>query len=256
MSAKRMNVLVYTGMQSQQSWRANENLILSSGNGTTVESVKHCLFTLRRLLSPNYAVIPVTGDMILKEPWTASCAALVIPGGADLPYCRTLNGPGNRRIRQYVEQGGKYIGFCAGGYYAAKRCEFEVGNKQLEVIGDRELAFFPGIARGCAFKGFVYHSEKGARAAELAINKDVLTSGAVPNVVKSYYNGGCAFVDAAKYAEQGVYVLAEYTEDLDIDSGEGKAAVVYCEVQKGAALLTGPHPEYVLYFVVQVSIEY
>lgn len=251
MSTKRMNVLVYSGMQSQQSWRSNENLIVPSGNGTTVESVKHCLFTLRRLLSPNYAVIPVTGDMILKEPWTASCAALVIPGGADLPYCRTLNGAGNRRIRQYVEQGGKYIGFCAGGYFAAKRCEFEVGNKQLEVVGDRELAFYPGIARGCAFKGFVYHSEKGARAAELAVNKDLLTSGAVPNVVKSYYNGGCAFVDAAKYADQGVYVLAEYTEELDIDAGEGKAAVVYCEIDKGAALLTGPHPEYVASVILE-----
>ena len=203
------------------------------------------MYTLRRLLSPYYAVIAVTGDMIIKEPWTASCAAIVFPGGADQGYCRTLNGAGNRRIRQFVEKGGLYLGFCAGGYYGSRRCEFEVGNKLLEVIGDRELAFYPGTARGCAFAGFVYHSEKGARAASLKVNKTVLSSGNIPNEFKSYYNGGGAFVDAPKYADQGVEVLASYSEPIAIDSGEGSAAIVYCKVGEGAALLTGPHPEFV-----------
>lgn len=226
MTSRRLNILVY------------------SGNGSTVESVRHCLYTLRRLLGPNYAVIPVTGDMLIKEPWTASCAALVFPGGADQGYCRILNGEGNRRIRRYVEGGGVYIGFCAGGYYGSNRCEFEVGDKLLEVVGDRELAFFPGVVRGCAFKGFVYHSEKGARAAELKVDKSILSSGSVPGIFKSYYNGGGTFVDALRYTDKGVEVLANYNEDLAVDSGEGKAAIVYCKVGKGAALLTGPHPEY------------
>nr|KAK5448604.1 biotin holocarboxylase synthetase [Exophiala xenobiotica] len=245
MATKRMNVLVYSGALTQEAWRANPNLMLSSGNGSTIESVRHCLNTLRRLLSPNYAVIPVTGDMLIKEPWTASCAALVFPGGADQGYCRTLNGDGNRRIRQFVERGGTYIGFCAGGYYGSKRCEFEVGDKLMEVVGDRELAFYPGVARGCAFPGFVYHSEKGARAADLKVDKTVLSSGAVPSVFKSYYNGGCVFVDAPKFKDQGVEVLASYTEPIAVDPGEGSAAVVYCKVGQGAALLTGPHPEFV-----------
>lgn len=239
-----MNVLVYSGALTQEAWRTNQNLMLS-GNGSTVESVRHCLYTLRRLLSPNYAVIPVTGDMIIKEPWTATCAALVFPGGADQGYCNTLNGEGNRRIRQFVERGGKYIGFCAGGYYGSSRCEFEVGDKLMEVIGDRELRFFPGVARGCAFPGFVYHSEKGARAADLKVDKTVISAGTVPNVFKSYYNGGCVFVDAPKFKNQGVEVLASYTEPIAVDSGEGSAAVVYCKVGQGAALLTGPHPEFV-----------
>ncbi|KAG9833240.1 hypothetical protein KCU60_g14024, partial [Aureobasidium melanogenum] len=64
MADKRVNVLVY------------------SGNGSTVESVRHCLWSLRRLLGPNYAVIPITGESVLKEPWTASCALFVMPGGA------------------------------------------------------------------------------------------------------------------------------------------------------------------------------
>ena len=243
MATRKLNVLVYSGALSEGEWRANKDLIHSTGNGTTVESVRHCLYTLRRLLGSNYAVIPVTGEMILKEPWTANCAALVMPGGADLPYGRTLNGEGNRRIHEFVQRGGAYIGFCAGGYYGSGRCEFEVGNKVLEVIGDRELAFFPGTCRGCAFPGFVYHSEKGARAVALRVNKSALTSGSIPNEFRTYYNGGGVFVDAKKYEKDGVETLASYVEDIAVDGGDGSAAVIYCKVGEGAALLTGPHPE-------------
>lgn len=243
-STKRLNVLVYSGAQTYSDWR-NNILTDSSGNGTTVDSVRQCLYTLRRLLSPNYAVIPVTGEMIIKEPWTATCALLVMPGGADLPYCRTLNGEGNRKIRQFVQLGGTYLGFCAGGYFGSARCEFEVGNKILEVVGSRELAFFPGTCRGCAFPGFVYHSEDGARAADLKVSKEALGTGSVPDNFKSYYNGGGVFVDAPKYADKGVEVLASYAEPLAVDPGEGAAAVVYCPIGEGAAILTGPHPEYV-----------
>ena len=34
----------------------------------------------------------------------------------------------------------------------------------------RELAFFPGIARGAAFPGFHYAKETGSRAAELVLS--------------------------------------------------------------------------------------
>ncbi|KAB8230331.1 biotin--[acetyl-CoA-carboxylase] ligase BPL1 [Aspergillus alliaceus] len=226
LTGKKVNVLVYTG------------------NGTTLESVRHCLYTLRRLLAPHYAVIPVSADMLIKEPWTFTCALLVIPGGADLGYCRALNGAGNQRIKHFVRRGGAYLGFCAGGYYGSKRCEFEVGDKTYEVVGDRELAFFPGICRGGAFSGFAYHSEAGARAPELKVSKEVLNAGVVPERFRSYYNGGGVFFDAASYADQGVEVLANYTEELNVDPGSSAAAVVYCKVGEGAAVLTGPHPEF------------
>lgn len=219
------------------------SLLTLLGNGSTVESVRHCLYSLRRLLSPTYAVITVGGDAIIKEPWTASCALLIFPGGADLGYCRKLNGEGNRRISQYVERGGLYLGFCAGGYYGSKRCEFEVGDSKMEVIGNRELAFFPGICRGCAFSGFVYQSEAGTRASQIRSSKKALTKGSVPDVFRSYYNGGGVFVDAPTFKDKGVEVLAEFTDDLDVDGGEGSACAVYCKVGDGAALLTSTHPE-------------
>ena len=186
-------------------------------------------------------MIPITETALLKEPWASTCALLVIPGGADLSYCRVLNGDGNRAITSFVRRGGAYLGFCAGGYYGSRRCEFEVGNRAMEVVGSRELAFFPGTCRGGAFRGFAYHSEQGARAARLKVRREAFSSaGAVPDELRCYYNGGGVFIDAAA---DGVGILASYADDIDVDGGEEKAAVVYCKVGEGAALLTGPHPE-------------
>lgn len=205
--------------------------------------MRHCIFTLRQLLTPNYAVIPVSETVILKEPWGPTCALLVIPGGGDLGYCRVLNGEGNRRISDYVRRGGSFLGLCAGGYYGSGRCEFEVGNKTLEVVGSRELGFFPGTCRGGAFRGFEYSSERGARAVRLRVVTGAFKS-EVPADITSYYNGGGIFVDAASVKSRKVEVLATYEEETAVDGEEGKpAAVVFCAVGDGKAMLSGPHPE-------------
>lgn len=227
MASKKVNVLVY------------------SGAGATLDSVKHATWSLRRLLGPNYAVHTITSDQVLKEPWTSTCALLVMPGGADLSYCRVLNGAGNRRIKQYVQLGGAYLGFCAGGYYGSARCEFEVGKPDMEVIGDRELAFFPGACKGLAFPGFIYHSEAGARAVTIKPNTEtVKTAEPLPKTFPVYYNGGGAFAYAESYTDRNVEVLATYTEPLAVEAGDSPAAIIYCKIGQGAAILTGPHPEY------------
>lgn len=213
-----------------------------AGPGTTIESVRHVLYSMRRLLSPKYSIAPVSGDALVKEPWTASCALLVIPGGADLGYCKTLNGEGNRKIAQYVRRGGAFFGFCAGGYYGCGRVEFAVGDPKLEVVGSRELKFFPGTCRGGAFPGFEYASERGARAPLIKVEKGALDHIA-PEEFHSYYNGGGVFIDADKYKDNGVEVLARYTEQLNVDGAEGAAAVVYVKFGEGRVVLTSPHPE-------------
>ncbi|KAI5961960.1 BPL1 [Candida theae] len=214
------------------------NVLVYSGPGTTTESVKHCLDSLRLHLSKYYAVLPVSETVLLTEPWMRKTSMLVIPGGADLPYCQSLNGEGNRRIKKYVKDGGKFIGFCAGGYYASERCEFDLGGP-LEVSGSRELAFYPGTCRGCAFKGFKYESHLGARASKLSVNTHALPK--TSEHVYTYYNGGGLFLDSSKLKD--VEVLARYAEKTDVDDQDG-AAIIYRKIGKGAVILTGPHPEF------------
>lgn len=204
------------------------------------------MHTLRRFLSPHYAVISVDAKVLKNEPWSEKTSLLVFPGGADLPYCRDFNGDGNRKIKNFVKRGGKYIGFCAGAYYAASRLEFETGT-DMEVSGSRELGFYPGVARGTAFRGFQYGTDRGERAAICSIEgaeNFASVDNNMPTSFVSHYNGGPTFVDADKLSN--VEILSKYLEKIDVDSGSlhTNAAVVYCSVNKGAAILFGPHCEF------------
>lgn len=214
------------------------NVLVYAGPGTTSELVKHAVDLLRHHLLPYYAVVTVLEDALVNDPWMYKTACLVVPGGADLPYVKLLLGVGNKKIDDYVRKGGKYLGLCAGGYYATKRVEFEVGTP-LEVSGPRDLKFFPGTCRGGAYRGFEYGTHRGAKVVELT-----LAIGGLDRV-SQYYNGGGVFVDASRY--RNVEILAQYPPDIDVEDGDGsRAAVVHCKVNKGDVILTGTHPEFSL----------
>ena len=232
------------------------NVLIYAGPGASATCILQAQHTLRALLSPSYAVGPVSLQALRAEPWQVACALLVFPGGADNPYCASLGGnaapDGTKKIADYVRRGGKYLGLCAGGYFGCGRCEFEVGNPELEVVGVRELRFFPGTCRGGVFQGFRYGSENGARVARIKPAKALLMEqgdgeekAEVSDTVGCYCNGGGVFVDAAGLKDQGIEVLASYEGGLDVDGGDGEAAVVHCKVGDGSAILVGPHPELV-----------
>lgn len=167
---------------------------------------------------------------ILQAPgWEEKAAALIFPGGRDIPYHKALQGEGNWRIRQYVEGGGRYLGICAGAYYACKSFAFEEGS-ELEVVATRELAFFPGKAVGPTYgRGvFQYDSEQGAQCAQVS------WEGGISSL---YFNGGCHFETPESYP--GTEILARYHDLPGLP-----AAALYCQVGQGRALLTGVHPEY------------
>lgn len=216
------------------------NVLIYNGSGVSAASRDNTLIALRAFLSHRYDVQLVSPKTLRQEPWTDSCALLVFPGGRDLPYQFDLQGRANERIRVWVEGGGKYVGFCAGAYYAARRVEFEVGTP-LEVVGERELGFFPGACRGTAFPGFEYGTSAGARECRLVLDRTAWRDhwSASPEEAVVWYNGGGAFFLDEGQAGKGVTVLGRY------DELEGKpAAGVRCDVGKGRAVLWAVHPEH------------
>ncbi len=179
-----------------------------------------------------------TRQTFTETNWEQNTSLLIIPGGRDIYYHQALQGEANRRIRSFVEQGGSYLGLCAGGYYGSSSIEFEKG-QALEVISTRELCFFPGVARGSAFGPnlFRYEDESGSCLAALT-----LTDG---NSSSAYFNGGCVFEDAHLF--QNVEVIARYKELPD-----NPAAIIECSVGKGRVILSGVHPEFSLYHLKNV----
>ncbi|KAF9435398.1 biotin holocarboxylase synthetase [Entomortierella beljakovae] len=226
------------------------NVVVYSGEGTSRISLAHTVRSLRALVGQHYDVMKIDAKGLLSEPWEESTALLVIPGGRDTPYTKDLNGPINKKIRAFVESGGKFWGVCAGAYFASDRISFEIGTP-LEVQGSRELSFFKGECKGVVYPGFVYDSEKGAGGVEIQLNSETLATGEdlKVNRVKVYFNGGGYFVNAED--DPDTQVLAWYGDNNGDENRAGsavgggrKAAMITCRVGQGLALLTGVHPEY------------
>ncbi|GAA5805580.1 biotin-protein ligase [Helicostylum pulchrum] len=219
------------------------NVLVYNDLGASPNSVKHTINTLKTILGHVYDIMEIDQKVLQQEPWEVGCAMLVMPGGRDMPYCQALNGEPNTRIQRYVNNGGRYLGLCAGAYYASTEIEFEKGRAVMEIIQPRELGFYPGISRGTVYPGFVYNSESGAKSVSVKLEPGLIDA-RLPSEIKMYYNGGGYFVHPEKY--DNVTVLCRYKDPSEqcTDEPEGPAAVVHCKVGNGHALLIGTHPEY------------
>lgn len=211
---------------------ANQMVYIYAGPGVSKNSLMQTEKTLNFFLKPPYLIKRIFPEQIINEEWEKETALLIIPGGADLPYAKALNGAGNQKIKSYVENGGAFLGICAGSYYGGAFVDFGK-NTDLEVQGERELSFFPGTVRGPILAPYAYRSESGARAAQISwmCSSDFQKS----TLLSVYYNGGGYFVDAEK--KNRVTVLASY-------GLEDYAAIIECEVGLGKAILSGVHFEY------------
>ncbi|GAA5982291.1 hypothetical protein JCM10908_004817 [Rhodotorula pacifica] len=216
------------------------NVLVYDGSGVAAASRDNTLRFLKSLLSQRYDVQTVTPRSIKEEPWADTCALLVFPGGRDLPYCHDLGEIGTRRIREWVRGGGRYLGICAGAYFASAKIEFEVG-LPLEVTGERALGFFPGLCRGTVYPGFDYDSDAGARQVELALNRTAWRDfwPQTPPSCTLSYNGGGAFLPSANAGAASWTSLASYS-----DLPNAPSAGVLCRPGAGRAVLWAVHPEH------------
>lgn len=148
-----------------------------------------------------------------------------MPGGADLYFCEKLNGEGNARIRAYVENGGSYLGICAGAYYACAAIEWAKGTDQ-EICGPRELAFYDGTAIGPVPE---FLQERPLTGSWLHAAPLLYQDGPTIFETKVVYEGGPVFSGDAGN------ILARYQN--------GKAAIVECSIGRGRIILSSPHIE-------------
>ena len=177
-------------------------------------------------LSESYQCSLLSAEDICCSSCLEEIDLLIIPGGRDLPYVKLLQPHGTDRIRKYVEEGGCFLGICAGAYFGSSYVEFDQ-NGPLFVEGERALQFFKGKTVGPLFGPFEYDRDTGAKIVPIVYeDKDERF------VAHSYYNGGCTF---EPFSTSDHRVLATYAD--------GRAAVVRCVCKKGLAILSGVHFE-------------
>ena len=209
--------------------------------GSCEECVQETTKSIKEQLPSKYIIKRIDHKSVIEGEWTKDAALFIMPGGKAGPYGMLLNGQGNEVIKSYVEQGGSFLGLCAGAYYAGSFVEF-AKNTSIEVVGSRELAFFKGTVVGPALAPYDYYSESGARAASINVH-DLLPR---DHEYVLYYNGGGYFRDAANINH--TKVIASY-KSLEPE----QPAIIECEVQRGVAILSGAHFECPSSFLIRVS---
>jgi glutamine amidotransferase-like uncharacterized protein len=200
--------------------------------GVGKQSLEQTMNTFKRFSNKRYKVETINATSVNDKKWTESAALFIMPGGADLPYTKKLNGKGNQIIKDYVKAGGSYLGICAGAYYGSGYVEFDKSGP-LQVLGNRELAFFQGTAIGPAIAKFDYKNNSGARAANIRITADNLTQ-----EINLYFNGGPYFKDPENF--KNVEVLGAY----QLPKKKMLPAILYIKFGKGNVILSGVHFEH------------
>lgn len=204
-------------------------LFVYRDEGVGTFSYKALMRSLKKVSLPsNLKIKTIDAVGIIEGSWREECQLLIFPGGRDIPYHERLQGKGAQEIRTFVEQGGRYLGICAGAYFASKEVVFERDTPN-ELSGERELCFFPGKAEGTlAHLGpYSYEGHESAYPHPITY-KD--------KTIYVYYNGGCFFHKAEEYPS--VKVLSYY------EIGEKRSsAIIECTVGEGKAILSGVHIE-------------
>ncbi len=184
------------------------------------------LFKSLSTLFPEHIVTFCDATDILGDVLDSSVSLFVMPGGADLYYCEKLNGEGNKVIRKYVEDGGNYLGICAGAYYACREIEWGKDTNQ-EIIGKRELNFVD-----CKAVGPIYEFIEDG---DIEKSWDNITTIEMDGEsFTTLYRAGPIFSE-----NENVEVLARYS-----NLPKKPPAITLSAVGKGNVLLSSPHIEF------------
>lgn len=191
---------------------------------------KHCVAGYERAVGEYLSVIyeRVSANDI-REGILSNYDVLIVPGGSASVQANTLEDKGLITIRDFVRQGGGYVGFCAGAYLAMGYSRDKLDMIAADLVDGEHWARGKGIAR-------VELSERG---------REIL--GDINTVDLYYENGPILSLDTNSWLPQ-LTVLGTYkTEIRDLQEAEpvmhGSPAIVASTYGVGRVMCFSPHPE-------------
>ena len=200
----------------------HSTVALYSDKGTWEDSVE----ALQNMFQwMGYSVTLVDAQYINNEDLD-DFSILCIPGGDMYQYAQKISSKGKKTIRNFIDNGGGYIGVCGGAYFASKKVVWR-GN-QLSMI---TLELFPGTAEG-PFNEIVVYPDYAMCEIDMATTHPVTQSGA-PVEWMLYYWGPMLIVDDI---DADIAILGRYTAG-------NQPAIVAFDYGKGRVFLIGTHPE-------------
>ncbi len=195
--------------------------------GVSYQSADALVAQLESLLAGDIVVKKVDSLYLSTESWEDKTIVLAMGGGVCTQWEENLGEIGMKKIREYVRNG-KFIGLCAGAYFASAKSFFQLtGQKPNEK--QRSVSLFAGRAVGPILATENHLAPEAAKALEVSFRiADLFESGYM------YYQGGCLFEVAPE--DDKTTVLAHYSQ---------KPVAIHTKVGDGDAFLCGLHPEFV-----------
>ena len=157
---------------------------------------------------------------------------LIHPGGSGGKQGRALETQGRRAVKDFVRQGGGFIGICAGGYLATDDYSWSLGLIEARVI-DRK------------------HWARGTGTVEVALSPAAQEFfGSQAEQVRIYYGQGPLLARrewdnplAPEYESLGIYRTGIAKKGAPEGIMPGTSAIVRTHFEKGRVFVFSPHPE-------------
>jgi glutamine amidotransferase-like uncharacterized protein len=150
---------------------------------------------------------------------------LCIPGGYAYDYKLSILEAGERRIREFVDAGGAYIGICAGAFYASTKVHWEGANYSYSLALSRGQAFGP-------LEAISPWPEYALTT--ISLNQHTPVTTVQQQSFTTLYFGGPSFIPDP---DMVIDTIATWDEHHD------RPAIIAFERGKGRVLLIGPHLE-------------
>jgi len=147
----------------------------------------------------------------IKEGELEQFKFLIVPGGYTQEYMPALGEAGRKAIRNFVWEGGSYIGICGGTYIAAEMVEVPGRPQGLELIDIENIR------------------KSGTGMRKIYLDEHPVTQG-LGSELEIYYQNGPEIV-----ARGNVEGIAKYKS--------GRFAIVASSFGKGKVICFSPHPE-------------
>ncbi len=168
----------------------------------------------------------VNADTLNNTDWGSHYQAICFPGGYAYYYKLAIDSNGIRRIKQFVQQGGGYLGICAGAYFASDSVVWEEDG-----LLDYPLDLFDGVAIGAIDSITPWD---GYTMTRVDLNLKHPINQFEPGSEMILYYGGPYF---RKHNGAQMDTVGTWQGYYDLPG------IITCNYGQGRVLLMGPHPE-------------
>lgn len=180
-----------------------------------------------RIFNSKY-IFDINANSIKSEINLNNEDILIMPGGHARFYSEKLNGQGCKNIRNFIKNGGLFIGICGGSYFASTKVDFTGEDLRIESeqSSDQDLNVFNATAKGTIKELAPLFKDKGNSNTSVDISSDNHT-------YQAYYNGGPCFIPSNN----------EIFTPLFIYKKTKKISAIKKTYSSGVIVLFGFHPE-------------